>query len=98
MPPLPNPPSPPPPLNAVERSIKQEPQKPFIHLSKFYNKKKNKLQSLIGSRVPTEKKEKSINLTVLHYSVVIRIQQIFVAGTNLSCAFSNALATRDRKI
>ena len=57
MPPLPPPPPPPPPLNAVERSLKQEPQKPFIHLSKFYNKKKNKLQSLIGSRVPTEKRK-----------------------------------------
>ena len=54
MPPLP-PPPPPPHLNAVEWSIKQEPQKPFIHLSKFYNKKKNKLQRLIGSRIQTEK-------------------------------------------
>ena len=58
MPPLPPPlPPSPPPLNAVERSVKQEPQKPFIHLSKFYNKKKNKLQSLIGSRAPTEKRK-----------------------------------------
>ena len=98
MPPLP-PPPPPPPLNAVERSIKQEPPKPFIHLSKFYN---NKIEEQIASSNrqsrSNRKKEKSINLTVLHYSVVIRIQQIFVAGTNLSCAFSNALATRDRKI